>query len=162
MSNQYSTTDEIPSETLCARLEQLSKAVTEGKEAVEREFTMRVPAECDRDADLVLYRAAKRIRELEAKTKIKISQSPLRILFVFRSDRSREGAMRLQTDCLRGLIRETLPHKCSIEFSNGIIYNFFTTRDIEMGRLQGEKWNAVFFDDYPSDLSRILPYVMVK
>lgn len=66
MSTKYNLSDEIPSEVICARLEELSKAVSEGREAVAREFTMRVPAECDRDADLVLATAAKRIRALES------------------------------------------------------------------------------------------------
>jgi len=43
---------------LSPRLRELSDAVTQGCEAVAREFTMRVPAEPDRDADLVLSRAA--------------------------------------------------------------------------------------------------------
>ncbi len=55
-----------PSDVLCKRLDELSKAVTQGRETVGREFTMRVPAEPDRDADLVLSSAAERIRELEA------------------------------------------------------------------------------------------------
>lgn len=67
MSNRYKHGDRIPSETLCARLDELADAVTKGPAAVSREFTMRVPAELDRDADLVLSRAAQRIRELEGK-----------------------------------------------------------------------------------------------
>lgn len=55
------------SETLIRRLRELSHAITEGKEARDREFTMRIPAEPERDADLVLSTAADRIAKLEAK-----------------------------------------------------------------------------------------------
>jgi hypothetical protein len=43
---------------IIARLKQLAHAVTLGPEAVAREYTMRVPAEPLRDADLVLSTAA--------------------------------------------------------------------------------------------------------
>lgn len=67
MSNNYKHGDRVPSEVLCARLDELADAVTQGAAGVNREFTMRVPAELDRDADLVLSGAARRIRELEDK-----------------------------------------------------------------------------------------------
>ena len=41
-----------------ARLRELSHAITQGRETMLREFTMRVPAEPKRDADLVLATAA--------------------------------------------------------------------------------------------------------
>jgi len=69
MSTKYGATDRVPTEVLAARLDELSIAVTQGKEAVSREFTMRIPAEMDRDADLVLSAAAKRLLELEQKMK---------------------------------------------------------------------------------------------
>ena len=65
MSTTYKHFNEVPSWLLADRLEQLSDAVCDGKEAMEREFTRRIPAELDRDADLVLQQAAQRIRELE-------------------------------------------------------------------------------------------------
>ncbi len=65
MSHQYKTGDHIPTEVLAARLNELSDAVTKG-EAGLHEFYMRIPAERDRDADLVLHEAANRLRELEA------------------------------------------------------------------------------------------------
>lgn len=64
MSRKYKLGDRVPTKVLIKRLEELSEAITKGKEATEREFTMRVPAELDRDADLVLSQAAKRLREL--------------------------------------------------------------------------------------------------
>ena len=65
MSHQYKTGDHIPTEVLAARLDELSDAVTKG-EAGMHEFHMRIPAERDRDADLVLHEAAKRLREMKA------------------------------------------------------------------------------------------------
>ena len=66
MTKNYKPGDHIPSVELSRRLSELSKAVTQGPEAVRREFTMRVPAELDRDADLVLSEASRRIMQLEA------------------------------------------------------------------------------------------------
>lgn len=67
MSTKYREGREIPTDVLVDRLDELSKAVTQGPEVVRREFTMRSPAELDRDADLVLDEAARRLREQEAK-----------------------------------------------------------------------------------------------
>ena len=64
MSTKYKRTKEVPTEILVARLKELADAITKGREAVDREFTMRVPAECDRDADLVLAEAARRLEKL--------------------------------------------------------------------------------------------------
>ena len=51
-------------EKLIARLNELSNAVTKGKEAIDREFYMSIPARPDHDADLVLSDAAMKIAEL--------------------------------------------------------------------------------------------------
>ena len=68
MSTKYGMTDRVPTEVLAARLEELSNVLTtQGKDAIAHEFTMRIPAEMDRDADLVLYAAANRLLELEQK-----------------------------------------------------------------------------------------------
>lgn len=64
MSTKYKTGDEVPSAILCNRLKELSKAVTRGEKGMN-EFYMRIPAEVDHDADLVLSAAAKRIADLE-------------------------------------------------------------------------------------------------
>lgn len=69
MSNKYMIGSEVPSEILCKRLNELSKAVTKGKVSINREFYMRIPAEVDNDADLVLSEASRRITELELKLK---------------------------------------------------------------------------------------------
>jgi hypothetical protein len=65
MSTNYQSSEEVPTAILIARLQKLSDAITEGKDSVEREFTMRIPAECDRDADLVLAEAARRLEALK-------------------------------------------------------------------------------------------------
>lgn len=64
MSIKYKAGNQVPDEALCVRLEELTDAVTKGR--TNQEFTMRVPAEVDRDADLVLAEAARRIRFLKA------------------------------------------------------------------------------------------------
>jgi len=66
MSNKYKLGDKIPSDVLCKRLRELSHAVTRGRDGMS-EFTMRIPAEIDRDADFILGYAAKRIEDLEKK-----------------------------------------------------------------------------------------------
>lgn len=48
----------FPVERIVGRLRELAHAVTQGPDAVRRETTMRVPAEPERDADLVLSAAA--------------------------------------------------------------------------------------------------------
>lgn len=67
MSTTYKTGDYIPSKVLCQRLMELATAVTKGQPTILREFAMRVPAERDHDADLVLSEAAIRIVELETR-----------------------------------------------------------------------------------------------
>lgn len=64
MSSQYSTPKEVPTEALVLRLRELAHAVTQGPDALRRECTMRIPAESDRDADLVLTEAANRLKRL--------------------------------------------------------------------------------------------------
>lgn len=61
MTTKYKKSSEVPTAVLANRLEELADAVTKGCDAVDREFTMRIPAECDRDADLVLSEAARRL-----------------------------------------------------------------------------------------------------
>ena len=74
MSNKYKHGDRVPSDVLCRRLDELAEFVTKGPDAVRREFTMRVPAELDRDADLVISAASRRIKELEAALQTSLPQ----------------------------------------------------------------------------------------
>jgi len=82
MSNKFKYDDRVPDEDLsnrldkelANRLEELSNAVTQGRDSINREFTMRVPAEMDRDAELVLNEAAARIRFYAAELKKQHSQ----------------------------------------------------------------------------------------
>jgi predicted RNase H-like nuclease (RuvC/YqgF family) len=66
VSTKYEHGEVVPTEVLAGRLRELSQAVINGKEAIDREFTMRIPAELDRDADLVLSSSAERMFALEA------------------------------------------------------------------------------------------------
>lgn len=61
MSRKYKHGDHVPTAVLVARLEELAKAFAAGGEERDREFTMRIPAELDRDPDLVMSEAAKRL-----------------------------------------------------------------------------------------------------
>ncbi len=69
MSTKYKSSKEVPLETLTNRLMYLSKVIRgvfgDRKNRIEDEFTMRIPAECDRDADLVLSEASRRLIKLE-------------------------------------------------------------------------------------------------
>lgn len=64
MSNQFESSRDVPTAMLCDRLDQLADAVTKGAQG-HSELSMRVPAEVDRDADLVIAEAARRLRERE-------------------------------------------------------------------------------------------------
>ncbi len=66
MSTKYRNSEDVPLETIVSRLKELSDAVTGGRASVAREFVMRIPAECDHDADLVIGEAAARIAQLKA------------------------------------------------------------------------------------------------
>lgn len=61
MTTKYQEPGDVPNDVLCTRLEELAEA-SQHRLSRDREFTMRVPAEVDRDADIVLTEAAKRIR----------------------------------------------------------------------------------------------------
>jgi len=49
---------------LADRLKELSSVVSNNRDRMESEFTMRIPAEVDRDADLVLMEASRRLRNI--------------------------------------------------------------------------------------------------
>lgn len=83
MSLTYKQGDRVPSEVLCVRLQELANCIGQGPDAVRREFTMRVPAELDRDADIVICEAARRIMKLEEALK-----DSLRVLGGFEMSKS--------------------------------------------------------------------------
>lgn len=66
MSTLYQSSKDVPTEILSARLNQLSHVVSSNRERIDAEFTMRIPPEVDRDADLVMSEAAVRIEALQA------------------------------------------------------------------------------------------------
>lgn len=61
MSTQYKSSRDVPTEVLAARLNELADVVAQKRGRIDAEFTMRIPAECDRDADLVMSEAARRL-----------------------------------------------------------------------------------------------------
>lgn len=64
MSSQYKHPSEVPDEVLLARVKQLVEAITKPGVDPRFELTMRIPAECDRDADIVLSELARRYKLL--------------------------------------------------------------------------------------------------
>lgn len=73
MSNKYKDGDEVPTDILCNRVDYLVDVITGRVKTTEQgfihEFSMRVPAELDHDADLVLSALSKRVRKLEARVR---------------------------------------------------------------------------------------------
>ncbi len=55
-------------EDLCSRLDELSCAVTNGADAVSRNFNISIPAEVDRDADIVIREASNRLHKLNKRS----------------------------------------------------------------------------------------------
>ena len=66
MSKKYKDSSEVPMEILTSRLTELWRAIIEGREGINREFFMRIPAEVDYDADIVICEASQRLKQLEA------------------------------------------------------------------------------------------------
>ena len=67
MSTKYRNSADVPTAAIVARLNELSDAIAGGSETMSREFDMRVPPEHDRDADLVLAEAARRLEQVQAR-----------------------------------------------------------------------------------------------
>ncbi len=65
MSTYYRSFDQVPNSVIADRLNQLSEA-SKSVARHSNEFTMRIPAEVDRDADIVLAGTAIRLLALEA------------------------------------------------------------------------------------------------
>ena len=65
MSTKYKKSSDVPLDVLLKRLDELADAARNGRETQDREFTIRIPAECDRDADLVISEAMNRIKALQ-------------------------------------------------------------------------------------------------
>ena len=65
MSTKYKKSSDVPLDVLLKRLDELADAACNSRETQDREFTMRIPAECDRDADLVISEAMNRIKALQ-------------------------------------------------------------------------------------------------
>jgi len=63
MSTSYKRSEDVPTAILAARLKDLAEVCTRG--GLPSEFSMRVPAELDRDADLVMSEAARRLTAVD-------------------------------------------------------------------------------------------------
>ena len=64
MSTNYKRSEDVPTQVLIKRLYVLSSSICSGKMKMSSIFNMRVPAECDFDADIVLAEAATRLEKL--------------------------------------------------------------------------------------------------
>ena len=82
MSTKYRDPKHVPLENLICRLNELANAITRGGESKDRELTMRVPAECDRDADLVIGEAARRLQQAEQENE-RVRQANLDVMMHF-------------------------------------------------------------------------------
>ena len=66
MSTKYKKPDDVPNKIISERLYELADLIRDNdKDCLNREFTMRIPAELDRDPDLVMLTASKRILDFE-------------------------------------------------------------------------------------------------
>ena len=93
-----------PLERLVGRLRELAAAVTQGRESVAREFTMRVPAEPERDADLVLSTAADMLDRLSlSEGTIEFAQAASRLLYGFMLDVNAIGVQGAGENLVRGI-----------------------------------------------------------
>jgi len=64
MSTRYTSAGDVPTQVIIDRLWELSRVIIDRPVGWELQFTMRIPAELDRDADLVLAEAAIRLSKL--------------------------------------------------------------------------------------------------
>jgi len=63
VSAKYRTASDVPTDVICTRLNELAYALTHRDKCNwQSEFTLRVPAEFDRDADIVMSIAAERLK----------------------------------------------------------------------------------------------------
>lgn len=78
MSRQYASSDEVPNEVLAARLRELVDFITKPSkrddERLPTEFYMRIPAEVDHDADLVMSEAARRLVAPSASAPVEVTE----------------------------------------------------------------------------------------
>lgn len=119
MSNEYQTTKDVPLDKICERLKQLSDAVTKGWSCTS-EFSMRVPAECDRDADLVLSEAANRLEQLQSE---------------LTAARGQLAAKDREIEWLRDLLKECYPHVWSSAEAEHLVDGFRQRKKLPMDHL---------------------------
>lgn len=69
MSNQYKHGDHVPTDVLVKRLRELVEVITKRRVDLKYEFSMSIPAQLDRDADLVLSEVADRLETFDNERK---------------------------------------------------------------------------------------------
>ena len=114
MSTKYRNSRDVPLDAIITRLNELSDAVTGGRESQGREFTMRIPAECDRDADLVIAEAAVRLVALQAENEaLRVRVAELEMCV---DDGSDSWLLRKQAEAVESLIDSRSIKSMSGEF----------------------------------------------
>lgn len=124
MSRKYEKESEVPTTVICQRLIELSEAITEGKKGIEREFTMRVPSELDRDPDLVMSIAASRLSRLQAENerlnRVFQNQGNLREEIVGLREQLRTAEQRVARECWniinKGLLRKDMRREIELKY----------------------------------------------
>lgn len=92
MSRKYQSSDEVPLSVLCERLKELSSAISKGRETKERELTIRIPAEVDRDADIVLSEASLRlINQAKEIERLRACEAALKQLVMLKDYKDAKG-----------------------------------------------------------------------
>lgn len=64
MSNTYRDSRKVPTEVIADRLDELARSIIRKGGPDWSDFYMRIPAEADHDADIVLSEAARRLRAI--------------------------------------------------------------------------------------------------
>lgn len=100
MSTQYKKMEEVPTAALADRLMELSRFVAANDFS---DFSMRVPAELDRDADVVMSGAALRLLQLEQE----LEQERKRLDWALKHGaKAKPGNLKWKTDACE--------HSCSV------------------------------------------------
>jgi len=87
MSTKYKSSKDVPLNVITARLEELVDAIIRPGEFNDNEFTMRIPAECDRDADLVISEAGRRLNAIQAQvSKLELEEEGAKEAFAVVAD----------------------------------------------------------------------------
>ncbi len=124
------------SEKRIARLRELAQAVTYGREAINREFTMRVPADEDRDADCVLSWAADALEQATRWNSIESAPKDGTEILGWREDC---GHLLIRWDCAESFLTESEIEAGGWNDDNLFAEDWFCADFIHGSRLDGSE-----------------------